>query len=142
MRQQRAKNRFAGARAISQILFCLRERALSTLLLINRFPPPPSGWPAKPVSSISRPSVARTERDYIADGTCNMSELRAVFQMIISAQFVFDMHTRAHTHTRISLITLRLLFCNFITARARAPPILAIQLLAPPPIMPPRPRNE
>ncbi|KYN08764.1 hypothetical protein ALC62_00220 [Cyphomyrmex costatus] len=32
------------------------------------------------------------KHDYIADGTCNMSELHAVFRTVISAQFVFDTH--------------------------------------------------
>ncbi|KYN13355.1 hypothetical protein ALC57_14368 [Trachymyrmex cornetzi] len=32
------------------------------------------------------------KHDYIADGTCNMSELHAVFRAVISTQFVFDTH--------------------------------------------------
>ncbi|KYQ52201.1 hypothetical protein ALC60_08816 [Trachymyrmex zeteki] len=32
------------------------------------------------------------KHDYIADGTCNMSELHAVFRTVISVQFVFDIH--------------------------------------------------
>jgi len=83
------RNKLLTGAIIEILLMLLCKQALNMLLLINRLSSIQFAGLRFCILSIVYKYI---KHDYIADGTCNMLELHAVFRTVISAQFVFDTH--------------------------------------------------